>query len=613
MQALAHGATTTDRQDMTITDAVRLSALPSQESASLWELAEPVWVVDATTTCAELDRRLRAGAAHEHTSVVVLDRVAEQVGTIQRQRFEHALGGPFGFGRALLARRTVSEVTDFDARVLPADAGVGAGLEVVLERPAHRRNDDLAVRRCAADGTVQWKALPVAVLMEAAAGRMAWHASRDPLTGLVNRGAFFAQLERLIAGAAEVVDAVPTRVGLVFLDLDRLKTVNDTLGHNAGDALIRSVARRLRAEARPQDVVARLGGDEFVIACLVQAHDEESAGRALHAIAARHLEAVRRPDPDLDPRARSTASLGAALSVPLPRAVGADTLLREADMAMYSAKQAGGDRISMTSTVGDDLDAGGVTPVLSLQQALQHGELELHYQPIVDARTRHLLSAEALVRWRHPDRGLLGADQVLQRARAERLEVSLDRWVMHTALDQLAAWLREREETRAQTPPLVNVNVSPASLSTPDFAESILDAVTRSGCSPEHLRLELPETASLSTLEIAAPQLRTLAATGVALVIDDMGAGASSLRNLSTIPVSGMKIDRSFVSGMLQRDSDHAVVQMLTNLAVGLGLRITAEGVETAEQEAELRRLGVMALQGYHVARPAPAPELRWS
>jgi EAL domain-containing protein (putative c-di-GMP-specific phosphodiesterase class I) len=142
------------------------------------------------------------------------------------------------------------------------------------------------------------------------------------------------------------------------------------------------------------------------------------------------------------------------------------------------------------------------------------------------------------------------------------------------------------------------------------------------GCSPEHLRLELPETASMSTLEIAAPQLRTPAETGVALLIDDMGAGASSLRNLSTIPVSGMKIDRSFVNGMLNRDSDHAVVQMLTNLAVGilglmhnahyLGLRITAEAVETAEQEGELRRLGVVALQGHHVARPAPAPELRW-
>ena len=210
------------------------------------------------------------------------------------------------------------------------------------------------------------------------------------------------------------------------------------------------------------------------------------------------------------------------------------------------------------------------------------------------------------MRWQHPARGLLGARDVLAAARAEHLEVALDRWVLRTALEQLARWLPLRGRG-AGVPPLVNVNLSPASLGTPDLAERVLAQVRAAGCAPGHLRLELPETASLSTLECAVPQLDALARAGVALVVDDMGAGASSLRNLSTIPVAGMKIDRSFVAGMLTRGGDRAVVQMLTDLAVGLGLRVTAEGVETAAQEEELRRLGVSALQGFHLGRPVPA------
>ncbi|MBB2899376.1 diguanylate cyclase (GGDEF)-like protein [Kineococcus radiotolerans] len=615
---------------MTITDAVRLSAVPTGEGTTLWDLAEPAWVLDATTACADLDRRLRSAPAHRCSSVVVLDHRGGRVGSIQRQRFEHALGGPFGFGRALLARRSLAEVTDFDARVLPAEAGVGEGLAVVFERPAHRRTDDLVLRREATDpagadagrtgdGT-RWRVLPVAVLMEAAAGRMAWHASRDPLTGLFNRGAFFAQLQRMIDTVPGDLESrgpgtgpAQVRVGVVFVDLDRLKTVNDTLGHDAGDALIRSVAARLRTAARPRDVVARLGGDEFAVACLVHARDEQEATRTLHAIATRHLHAVRTPDARLDPSARSSASVGAALSVPLPQPVGADTLLREADTAMYAAKQAGGDRVSTTGTVGDD---GGTTAervAPSLQRALDRDELVLHYQPIVDARTRHVLSVEALVRWQHPDRGLLGAAEVLDRAHAERLEVALDRWVLRTALAQLRTWETTRHADGNRAPSLINVNVSPASLSRPDLAESVLGAVHDGAARPEQLRLELPETASLSTMEVAGPQLRRLAAAGVALVFDDMGAGASSLRNLSTIPVAGMKIDRSFVAGMLTRQGDRAVVEMLTNLAVGLGLRVTAEGVEDAAQEQELRRLGVTALQGYHIAHPRAADDLPWA
>jgi EAL domain-containing protein (putative c-di-GMP-specific phosphodiesterase class I) len=194
---------------------------------------------------------------------------------------------------------------------------------------------------------------------------------------------------------------------------------------------------------------------------------------------------------------------------------------------------------------------------------------------------------------------------VLRAAREEDLLTALDRHVLAAALAQHRRW-----SLRAGAPELVNVNVSTASLEADDFADSVLEILRRSGSDPRALRLELPETASLATVETASPHLHRLAEHGVALVIDDMGAGASSLRHLSAFPVQGLKIDRSFVAGMVHRDSDRAVVELLANLGAGLGLRVTAEGVETAEQAADLRTLGVDALQGYHIARPAPADEL---
>jgi diguanylate cyclase (GGDEF)-like protein len=584
---------------MTITDAVRLSELPAQGTLSLWDLSSPVWVVPPTLTCGQLDARFRGHGGAEHSSVVVHDTDDGRFGSVQRSRFERAMSGPFGFGRALLARRAVTTVTHFGEPALARTATLGDALSAIFERPEERRYDDLVLR-----GRDGWRRLPVTVVLESAASRMAWHASRDGLTGLANRSAFFSHLENLVRSSAGSDDAVRTRLGVVFVDLDRLKAVNDTLGHNAGDALIRSVAQRLRAAARPQDVVARLGGDEFAVACRLTDVDDSAAARVLESLATRHLEAVRALDPALDPRARSTASIGAALSVPLTEPVGADTLLREADLAMYGAKQSGGDRVATVLGVGDgshdDVARNG-----SLARALERGELVLHFQPIVDAATGALLSAEALVRWEHPVVGLLGADRVLRAAREEELEVVLDRWVLSAALRQHTRW-----HGVPDAPALVNVNVSPTTLATDGFADLVLEALRESGCGPSELRLELPETASLSAVRAAAPQLQRLAEEGVALVIDDMGAGASSLRHLSAFPVSGLKIDRSFVAGMLVRDSDRAVVQLLSNLGVGLGLRVTAEGVETGEQAEELRALGVNALQGYHIARPCPAEEM---
>ncbi|MEZ0163369.1 putative bifunctional diguanylate cyclase/phosphodiesterase [Kineococcus sp. LSe6-4] len=574
---------------MTIIDAVALSSLPAQSAASLWELSVPAWVVPASTTCGELDARFRAGRPEEDSSVVVLDSRGRRVGSVQRGRFEQAMSGPFGFGRALLARRSVTAVADVDGAALPATASLGDALAAVFERPEQRRYDDLVLR-----DDRQWRRLPVTSVLEAAASRMAWHASRDGLTGLANRSAFFSHLQHLVLTARSEPGA---RVGVVFIDLDRLKAVNDTHGHDAGDALIRSVARRLRAASRPEDLVARLGGDEFAVACRLPETSPGAAALALEAVARRHLEAVRLTDGDLAAGARSSASIGASLSGPLDEDVQVDAIVREADAAMYAAKQAGGDRVAPVQRVDPQAAPDG-----GLARALAAGEVVLHFQPIVSAADGRLLSAEALVRWQHPRAGLLGADRVLRAAREEGLSVELDLHVLGLALAEQARW-----RGRPGAPGSINVNVSTAALESPTFDEDLLGLLHRHATSPDRLRLELPETASLGTVQAAAPRLHRLARAGIALVVDDMGAGASSLRHLSAFPVQGLKIDRSFVGGMLTRDGDRAVVELLTNLGAGLGVRVTAEGVETAEQARELRRLGVDGLQGFHIARPAPA------
>ncbi|WP_432526070.1 putative bifunctional diguanylate cyclase/phosphodiesterase [Kineococcus mangrovi] len=411
---------------------------------------------------------------------------------------------------------------------------------------------------------------------------------------MANRGAFFSHLQHLVLAAANEGDV---RVGVVFIDLDRLKAVNDTHGHDAGDRLLRSVARRLRAASRPDDLVARLGGDEFAVACRLPETSPGAAARVLQALARRHLDAVRLVDDDLAVGARSTASIGAALSGPRLDDVQVDALVREADVAMYAAKQAGGDRVGPVQRVEP-----GTAPDGGLARALEAGEVVLHHQPIVSAVDGRVLSTEALVRWQHPRAGLLGADRVLRAAQEEGLSVALDLHVLDLALAEHA-----RRRDHPGTPDLVNVNVSTATLESPTFDEDLLRLLHRHAVPADHLRLELPETASLSAVQAAAPRLHRLARAGVALVVDDMGAGASSLRHLSVFPVQGLKIDRSFVAGMLTRDGDRAVVELLTNLGAGLGLRVTAEGVETAEQARELRRLGVESLQGFHIARPAPA------
>jgi diguanylate cyclase len=583
------------------------------------------------------------------------------------------MSGAFGFGRALLARRPVGTLADFEAPVLDEKATFGQALGAILDRPEERRYDDILLHRCgeAADGTGcrrcgggQWRRLPAAVVLEAAAGRMAHLASRDSLTGLLNRAAFFDHITSVTASEGDrVLDgewltgldvlgaassgrggerrredhledfAAPLqrRLALMFVDLDRLKGVNDSLGHNAGDALIRSIARRLRTASRPEDVVARLGGDEFAIACVVETPDAASAEVAARGIVERHLAAARQVDPDLDPRARSSASIGVALSGPLDGegAVDGDVLLREADLAMYAAKQAGGDRWILASARGAGTvvdDASGEERPLSLASALDTGGLRLAALPVVDARSGAVVSAEAVALWDHPLAGVLGPDRVAHAARREHLTVALDRWVLDQAVALLADWdaraaagpasgfdsspedvLGHLTGTgRLHRAPSVSVHLSTESLQHPSVAEGVAATLARYGVAPERLQLGLSETSVGAGGDGVVNGLAQLSQLGVGLVVDDLGAGGGSLRLLAQAGASvrTVKVDPALVAAIVE-PSGRTVLRSLAALTEGLGVQMVARGVRSQVEIAQLAALGIHHLQG-----PAPS-ELR--
>ena len=276
-------------------------------------------------------------------------------------------------------------------------------------------------------------------------------------------------------------------------------------------------------------------------------------------------------------------------------------------MAMYQAKQAGGDTVIVTVGVGTLLCSDPDLAARTVPQAIDHGELRLLYQPIVEISSGVVVAVEALVRWQHPRLGLLTPDRFLPGAERAGHLPALDRWVLATGCADFAA-LTARLGARA--PRRVNLNVSQASLAEPGFGHLIIDAAASAGLAPHQVCIELPEGANLTTLVTATGHLDRLRGLGFAITLDDMGAGSSSLRHLSLPAITGLKIDRSFVTGMLDNDRDHAVVCLLTDLGRRLGLTTTAEGVETPQQLAELGRLGVGDVQGFYLGAPVAAPLL---
>jgi diguanylate cyclase (GGDEF)-like protein/PAS domain S-box-containing protein len=420
--------------------------------------------------------------------------------------------------------------------------------------------------------------------------RLAHLARHDPLTGLPNRAALLDDLERAMARA----ERRGASVGVLFLDLDGFKIVNDSLGHAVGDEVLVAAAARVGGLLRSGDLLARLGGDEFTV--VVETMDDPSEPIAL---AERLITAMRHPL-EIDGRRHVvTASIGIAVSVPGER--DAAEVLRQADLAMYRAKELGKGRYevfdqSLARRARRRLDIEA-----ELRTALEANELELHYQPEMDIAADRVVGMEALVRWRHPVRGLLPPSEFIDIAEESDLILDLGRFVLDRAVRTAAEWV-VRFGDRA---PEMSVNVSAKQLHDPSFLDDVRNVLRTHQVIPQMLRLEITE--SVLADAVAPGVLAELQAMGISVAIDDFGTGYSSLSYLDRLPVDVVKIDRAFLAPVLTGDDRAPVVEATLAMARSLGLAVVAEGVETPAHVTLLLRLGCLRAQGFFFGRPAPS------
>jgi diguanylate cyclase (GGDEF)-like protein len=422
-------------------------------------------------------------------------------------------------------------------------------------------------------------------------------AFRDALTGLPNRALFMDRLSHGLTRARRRHE----HVAVLFLDLDRFKVINDTLGHTVGDQLLVEVSNRLGSSLRPGDTVARLGGDEFGL-LLEDVADAETA----ELVALRIEAELAKPLSFEGREVFVTASIGIALSS--ERLGTPEEVLRDADLAMYHAKAKGKARHeifdgTMSAPALDRMDLE-----MDLRSAIANRDFRLHYQPILRLETGRIVEVEALIRWQHEKRGLLQPDAFIGLTEETGLIVPIGQWVLTEACRQARAWQIEFPRAPALG---MSVNLSAKQFQNPKLVEEITDALTMSGLDPACLKLEITESVVMQDVPATLAKLHELKDLGIRLAIDDFGTGYSSLGYLKRFPVDTLKIDRSFVKGLSHEGGDSAIVRAVVTVAKSLNMDVTAEGIETEQQRLELKALGCDLGQGFLFGRPTTPEHLK--
>jgi diguanylate cyclase (GGDEF)-like protein/PAS domain S-box-containing protein len=509
----------------------------------------------------ETDADVAAFKLADHTTAEHMDQVAEEI-------------------RPMLERRGH---WSGEIALLRADGVLVPGLSQVL---AYRSADGELVISTITRDISERKAFEV---------RLQHDATHDPLTGLPNRNMLLDRLEMRLARSRRFHDTV----AVLFCDLDHFKMVNDRLGHHRGDRLLLLVAERLRQQLRPDDTVSRFGGDEYVILC----EDVSGADDAV-AIATRIAHAFRLPF-DLD---GNSVYVGISIGIAICHDGDSDpeTLTRNADVAMYRAKARGRNRLQVFEPfiwrqAVDRFDLEN-----ALRRALDADELELFYQPIVDLHRSEIVGAEALLRWHHPDRGLVLPRQFIGLAEETGLMVPIGNWVLEQACRQMHEWHREQPDRDRLW---IAVNISARQLQDAELLDTLGRALDHEGIDPTRLHLEITESVVMDDVEQSQEILAQLKRLGVALVVDDFGTGYSSLSYLRRFPVDALKVDRSFVDGLGVEPEDSTIVAAVVSLAQTLGLEAIAEGVEHEAQCAALLELDCHLAQGYLLGEAVPARE----
>lgn len=427
--------------------------------------------------------------------------------------------------------------------------------------------------------------------------RLAHESMHDPLTGLPNRALLMDRIDNALGRSHRTHDDV----ALLFLDLDGFKVVNDSHGHAAGDALLIGLAERLSHAVRPGDTVARFGGDEFVVLCEDLPRGEAKDGAI--EIARRVLAVLQEPFVVGGAEFFLRASIGIAVGGHADGQV--QDLLRDADVAMYNAKDLGKGRWVMFDDAMRQRAVDQHATFNSLHRAIERNEFVVHFQPIMSLTERRCVGAEALVRWNHPERGLVAPDEFIPVAEQSDLIVDIGEWVLEESARLVAQW---RSTSSASF--TVSVNLSGRQLMLPDLSERIIRIIDRAGVPASSLCFEITESMLMRDTESAITVLDSIKALGARLSIDDFGTGYSSLAYLRRFPVDAVKVDRSFVAGLTENSEDAAIVNAVVNMAHALGLTVVAEGVEHSHQVELLEELGCDFAQGYYFARPQPVTHL---